>query len=127
MRLAIRTWSVVTPSIGNWTSDHRMAMASSECRAATRLVTKPTSTAETGNRRKNAEPIRPNCSGLSFNSVINGWAARPSTALSAKLMSMKRKIRAVMPQAPLRGRSRTVTPRFSPGWRMRQERRGVHK
>jgi hypothetical protein len=30
-------------------------------------------------------------------------------------MNMKGKIRAVMPQAPVRGRSRTITPRLFPG------------
>src|SRR5260370_21478791 len=46
---------------------------------------------------------------------MSGWAARPSTALSAKFMNMKRKIGAVMPQAPGRGRSWTVTLRMAPG------------
>src|SRR5260370_26428636 len=115
MRLAMRTWKVGTPSIGKCTSDHRMAMERREYRAGRGLGTKPSSTAEIGNSRKNAEPIRPNCSGLSFSSATSGWAARPSTALSAKLMNMKRKIRAVMPQAPGRGRSWTVTLRMAPG------------
>ena len=55
MRLAIDL-SVVTPSI-ELTSDHRMAAASSECRAATGPVTAHQHGRD-GGRRKNAEPIR---------------------------------------------------------------------
>jgi hypothetical protein len=95
--------------MGNCTNDQMMAITSSVWRVCTRLVMKPTTTAEIANKKKNDEPIRPNCSGESFRSAMIGWAASPTTTLSAKLISMKRKSRAVMPQAPLRGRSCSVT------------------
>ena len=60
-------------------------------------------------RKKKDEPTSPNCSGVRCRSAISGWAASPTTTLSAKLMSMNRKRRAVMPQAPLRGRSCELT------------------
>ena len=73
---------------------------------------KPTSTAANGKTKKNAEPIRPNCSGLSFSSSMIGLAASPITILSAKLINMNKKIRAVTPHAPLRGRSGNVMRRI---------------
>jgi hypothetical protein len=53
------------------------------------------------NRKNNEEPSRPNCSGSSFNSVMIGTPARPTTILSAKFTSMKRNRRNVIFQAPL--------------------------
>src|SRR5436190_17437647 len=53
------------------------------------------------NRKKNDDPSRPNCSGSSFNSVMIGTPARPTTILSAKLTSMNKNRRNVMSQAPL--------------------------
>src|SRR5579883_1715969 len=113
MRQAISTSMLTVPSMGNCTSDQMIAMTSKVRLAWTRLVTKPTATAEMANRKKNDEPMRPNCSGFSFSSAMIGWAASPTTTLSAKFTSMKRKSRAVMPHAPLSGRSCTVT-KFSP-------------
>ena len=62
---------------------------------------KPTTMAEIENRKKNDEPSNPNCSGSSFNSVMIGTPARPTTILSAKFTSMKRNSRNVILQAPL--------------------------
>src|SRR5258707_15503227 len=61
-----------------------------------------------------------------------GWAASPTTTSSAKFMSMKRKISAVMPHAPLSGRSCPVTcsylyARWIGLMSMRQERRPGRK
>src|SRR5436190_13141491 len=53
------------------------------------------------NRKKNDDPSRPNSSGSSFNSVMIGTPARPTTILSAKFTSMKRNRRNVIFQAPL--------------------------
>src|SRR5476649_1870240 len=78
-----------------------------------RLVRKPTSTAETANRKKKDEPIRPNCSGFKPSSAMIGWAARPTTTLSAKLISMNRNRSPVIGQAPFKGRSAVVMRRFS--------------
>ena len=61
---------------------------------------KPTTMAEIENRKKNEEPSRPNCSGSSFRSVMIGTPARPTTILSAKFTTMKRKSRKVTVQAP---------------------------
>jgi hypothetical protein len=52
-------------------------------------------------RKKNDDPSRPNSSGSSFNSVMIGTPARPTTILSAKFTSMKRNRRNVIFQAPL--------------------------
>jgi len=104
IRQAISISSVTVPSMGNCTTDQMIAMTRSVWRVWTRLVMKPTTMPEIANRKKNDEPSRPNCSGLSFSSAMIGWAARPTTTLSAKLMSMNRRSRAVMPHAPLRGR-----------------------
>ncbi len=114
MRQAINISRLTVPSIGNCTSDQMIAMTSSVCWVFTRLVMKPTTMAERANRKKNDEPISPNCSGESFSSAMIGWAASPTTTLSAKLISMKRKIRAVMPHAPFSGRSWTVTGALLP-------------
>src|SRR5207245_316024 len=67
---------------------------------ATLLTMKPTTIAEIENRKKNEEPSRPNCSGSSFNSVMIGTPARPTTILSAKFTSMNRNSRNVIFQAP---------------------------
>ena len=79
-----------------------------------RLTMKPTTMAEIENRKKNEEPSRPNCSGSSFNSVMIGTPARPTTILSAKLTSMNRNSRKVIFQAPLGvGCAVMVSPRLS--------------
>jgi hypothetical protein len=95
--------------MGNCTSDHTIAITSSVWRVCTRLVMKPTITAERANRKKNDEPIKPNCSGFRFRSAMIGCAASPTTTLSAKFISMNRKISAVMPHAPFSGRVCPVT------------------
>ena len=66
MRQAISTSRLTVPSIGNCTTDQMIAMTSSVWRVCTRLEMKPTTIAEIANRKKNDEPIRPNCSGSSF-------------------------------------------------------------
>jgi hypothetical protein len=105
MRQTSSVWNVALIMIGNCTSDQMIAMPNSMWRVWTRLARKPPTTPATANRKKNEEPSNPNWSGVSFSSSMIGLAARPTTTLSAKLISMKRKTRAVMPQAPLRGRS----------------------
>ena len=61
---------------------------------------KPTMMAAIENRKKNDDPSKPNCSGSSFNSVMIGTPARPTTILSAKFTSMKRNRRNVIFHAP---------------------------
>src|SRR6195952_5803416 len=86
--------------MGNCVSAQTTASARSTQRVSTRLTMKPTTMAETENRKKNEEPSRPNCSGSSFNSVMIGTPARPTTILSAKFTSMNRNRRKVILQAP---------------------------
>ena len=62
---------------------------------------KPTTMDAIENRKKNAEPSSPNCSGSSCSSVMIGTPARPTTILSAKFTSIKRNNRNVIFQAPL--------------------------
>ena len=51
-----------------------------------------TTTAETADRKKNDEPTScPKSRGESFSSSMIGLAASPTTILSAKFISMKRK------------------------------------
>src|SRR5580698_3435949 len=114
MRQAISTSMLVVPSIGNCTRDQMIDMISSVRLASMRLVTKPTVTADTANRKKNDEPTQPNCRGVRCSSSIIGGPTMLSTTLSAKLISMKRKSRAVMPHAPFSGRSCTVTLASTP-------------
>src|SRR5436190_4581398 len=104
-RQAISTSRLTVPSIGNCTTDQTIAMTSKVLRVCILLLRKQTATAETANRKKNDEPIRPNCLGSRPSSFMIGCAASPTTTLSAKLISMKRKSRAVMPHAPFSGRS----------------------
>src|SRR5215469_6265608 len=61
---------------------------------------KPTTTAESENRKKKEEPKKPNCAGSSFSSVMIGTPARPTTILSAKFTTMNRNSRNVIFQAP---------------------------
>ena len=91
---------LTVPTIGNCASDHTIAITSSTQRVATLLTMKPTMMAEIENRKKNEEPSWPNCSGSSFNSVMIGTPARPTTILSAKFTSMNRNSRKVIFQAP---------------------------
>jgi hypothetical protein len=51
------------------------------------------------NNRKKLEPSKPNWRALSCSSVISGTAAIPITALSAKLINMKKKSKATISQA----------------------------
>jgi hypothetical protein len=67
--------------------------------SATRLATKPTRIAESENRKKKLDPTSPNCLGVSSSSCMIGTAARPTTALSAKLSSMQRNKRPVIVHA----------------------------
>jgi hypothetical protein len=87
--------------MGNWASAHMTASTSSTQRVAMRLTRNPTAMAAIENRKKNAEPSRPNCSGSSFSSVMIGTPASPTTILSAKFTSMRRNRRNVILQAPL--------------------------
>jgi len=83
--------SVVKPTaatIGNWTSAQIRASTSTTQRAGTRLTMKPTTTAEIENRKKNAEPRKPNSFGESCSSFMIGTPARPTTILSAKFTTM---------------------------------------
>ena len=83
MRQAISISSVTVPSMGNCTSDQMIAMTRSVWWVWTRLVMKPTTTPEIANRKKNDEPSRPNCSGLSSVGATKpsaGAAARPHAA-----------------------------------------------
>jgi len=89
------------PTIGNCASAQITAITSRTQRVGTLLTTKPTTMAEIENRKKKEEPSRPNCSALSFMSVMIGTPARPTTILSAKFTTMKRNRRKVMVQAPL--------------------------
>ncbi|MGY4380684.1 hypothetical protein ACVWZ3_008323 [Bradyrhizobium sp. i1.3.6] len=88
------------PTIGNCASAQITASVSSTQRVGTLLTMKPTTMAEIENRKKNEEPSRPNCSASSFRSVMIGTPARPTTILSAKFTTMKRKRRKVTVQAP---------------------------
>src|SRR5689334_13443438 len=88
------------PTIGNCASAQITASVSSTQRVGTLLTRKPTTMAEIENRKKNAEPSRPNCAGSSFMSVTIGTPARPTTILSAKFTTIKRKRRKTMVQAP---------------------------
>ena len=114
MRQATSTHRLAETSIGNCTSAQTRAMTSSAWRVWKRLATKPTTTAETADRKKNDEPTScPKSRGESFSSSMIGLAASPTTILSAKLISMKRKISAVMPQAPFSGRLTGAGPLLS--------------
>src|SRR3954465_14079178 len=92
---------LTVPTIGNCASDQITAITSSTQRVETLLTMKPTTMAEIENNRKNEEPSVPNCSASSFNSVMIGTPARPTTILSAKFTSMNRNKRNVIFQAPL--------------------------
>jgi len=100
MRQINRVVNETVPTIGNCASAQITASASSTQRVGTLLTMKPTTMAAIENRKKNEEPSRPNCSGLSFRSVMIGTPARPTTILSAKFTTMKRKRRNVTVQAP---------------------------
>src|SRR4051812_48265740 len=88
------------PTIGNCASAQTSASTSSTQRVGTRLTMNPTTTAAIENRKKKDEPSRPNCSGSSFNSVMIGTPARPTTILSAKFTSMNKNSRNVIRHAP---------------------------
>src|SRR3954452_13666598 len=90
----------IVPTIGNCATDQISAIASSTVRVSMRLTMKPTTMAEIENRKKNEEPRKPNCSGVSFSSSMIGAPARPTTILSAKFTSMNRNSRKVIFQAP---------------------------
>src|SRR5262245_47609552 len=101
MQQITRAVKLTVPIIGNCASDHMTAITSRTQRVATRLTMKPTTMAEIENRKKNEDPRKPNCSGVSFSSSMIGAPARPTTILSAKFTSMKRNSRKVIVQAPL--------------------------
>src|SRR3954454_9574786 len=100
MRQINNVVKLTVPTIGNCASAQTVASTSSTQRVGTRLTMKPTTTAAIENRKKNDEPSRPNCSGSSFNSVMIGTPARPTTILSAKFTSMNRNSRKVIFHAP---------------------------
>jgi hypothetical protein len=76
---------------------------------------KPTRMPEIAKRNEKLEPREPNCLGVRSRSRMIGTAARPTTVLSAKLMSMNENRRAVMPHAPFGVRSSlTASPRAFP-------------
>src|SRR5215831_1833373 len=101
MRQATTVANPTVPSIGNWVSAQTRPMVSNAQRVCTRLTIKPVTIAESENRRKKLEPIKPNSRGLRLSSFIIGTAAMPITALSAKLISMNRNNRAMISQASL--------------------------
>jgi hypothetical protein len=76
------------PTMGNCTSAQMAAKTNSTQRVATRLAMKPTTMADNEKRKKNDDPSRPNCFGVSSSSAMIGTPARPTTILSAKLTSM---------------------------------------
>ena len=100
MRQITSVVKLTVPTIGNCATDQITAIASSTQRVSMRLTMKPTTMAEIENRKKNEEPRKPNCSGVSFNSSMIGAPARPTTILSAKFTSMNRNSRKVIFQAP---------------------------
>jgi hypothetical protein len=75
----------------------------------TRSAIRPTAMPESENSTKNALPTRPNWACVSCMSCIIGIATRPSTALSAKLISMNRNSEATMTQRRVRERSSGAT------------------
>src|SRR5205085_1459510 len=101
MRQISSVVKLTVPTIGNCATDQITAITSSTQRVGTLLTTKPTTMAEIENSRKNEEPSVPNCSASSFNSVMIGTPARPTTILSAKFTSMNRNKRNVIFHAPL--------------------------
>src|SRR4051812_44516729 len=101
MRQISSVVKLTSPTIGNCVTDQITAITSSTQRVGTLLTMKPTTMAEIENRKKKAEPSRPNCSASSFISVMIGTPARPTTILSAKFTSMNRNRRNVIFQAPL--------------------------
>jgi len=88
MRQASRVANPTAPAIGNCTSAQESASVRITKRAATRLATKPTKMAERQNRKKKLDPTSSNCFGVSARSCMIGTAARPRTALSAKLINI---------------------------------------
>ena len=69
-------------------------------RAWIRLTMNPVTIAEIENRKKKLELTSPNSFGVSPTSFMIGTAARPMTALSTKLISMKKNSNQTMVQLP---------------------------
>src|SRR6202043_2674093 len=79
-RQAISTHRLAETSIGNCTSAQTSAMTRSAWRVWKRLATKPTTTAESADRKKNDEPTScPKSLGESCNSTMIGLVASPTT------------------------------------------------
>ena len=126
IRQAISISSVTVPSMGNCTTDQMIAMTRSVWRVWTRLVMKPTTTPEIANRKKNDEPSRPNCSGLSFSSAMIGWAARPDHHLVGEVDQHEQEEQGGHAPGAFEG-ARLVCHVLVPPARMRQEQCEIHK
>ena len=76
MRQATSVVNPTVPIIGNWTIAHTSASPSSTQRVAMRLMMKPKTTAESENRKKNADPRKPNSLGVKLQLVHDGDAGQ---------------------------------------------------